>query len=412
LSLFSAFFVLLLEYEGTFLNENASLWMYPDKEVLIKEEPTLTKLHRRFIIPLFASLLALGLFAFQALPALACGGLVAPDGDVRLARATTFVAWHDGIERYMTAFTYQGDVSNVGWIVPLPAVPLKIEEGGAWTLQRLNLETHPELRSPVLFAGAETASSAQVLQRVKIEALNITVLRGSGQAVLDWANSNGFSVNGDTRSHLLMYAKGSPIFMAAKFDTAAARARHQIQGDGAPILITMRTPHLWVPLEVLALDGQQVQADIYLLTDGPVNTTDVGALIGQSPVGSKIPGATGFTVAYQEQMNPTLFHDLSTDRNMGWVWQNSWVTYLNLDAPDSTVTYDLGISPNGVIRLAHFGAPPMAVADNSATRALPSWLPQMPIGTPQVLLGVLLVSAIGSGLFLVFRARGRARLNG
>ena len=69
------------------------------------------------------------------------------------------------------------------------------------------------------------------------------------------------------------------------------------------------------------------------MTDGPVNTSDVGALIGQSPVGSEIPGATGFTVAFQEKMNPTLFHDLSTDRNMGWVWQNSWVTYLSLDAP-------------------------------------------------------------------------------
>ncbi len=376
----------------------------------------MTKLHRRFIIPLFASLLALGLFAFQALPALACGGLVAPDGDVRLARATTFVAWHDGIERYLTTFTYQEtntiSAANVGWIVPLPAVPLKIEEGGAWTLQRLNLETHPIERSPLQFAGVESAASAQVLQQVKIEALNITVLRGSGQAVLDWASSNGFSVNGDTRSHLLMYAKGSPIFMAAKFDTAAARARHQIQGDGAPILITMRTLHLWVPLEVLALDGQQVQADIYLLTDMPVNTSVVGALIGQSPVGSEIPGATGFTVAYQEKMNSTLFHDLSTDRNMGWVWQNSWVTYLNLDAPDSTVTYDLGIGTNGVIRLAHFGTPPMAATGDLATQALPSWLPQMPIGTPQVLLCVLLVFAIGSGLYLVFRTRARSKTIG
>jgi hypothetical protein len=375
----------------------------------------MTKLRKRFVIPVLAFAFALGLFAFQALPALACGGLVAPDGDVRLARATTFVAWHDGIERYLTSFTYQetntNSAANVGWIVPLPAVPLKIEEGGAWTLQRLNLETHPIERSTVLFAGVETASSAQVLQQVKIEALNITVLRGSGQAVLDWASSNGFAVNGDTRSHLLMYAKGSPIFMAAKFDTAAARARHQIQGDGAPILITMRTPHLWVPLEVLALDGQQVQADIYLLTDGPVNTSDVGAVIGQSPVGSEIPGATGFTVAYQEQMNPTLFHDLSTDRNMGWVWQNSWVTYLNLDAPDSTVTYDLGISSNGVIRLSHFGIPPMAVIDNPATPALPSWIPRMPIGTPQVLLGLLLVFVIGSGLLMFFRSRGRGKGN-
>ncbi len=371
----------------------------------------MTQLCRKFLIPALATAIALGLFAFQALPALACGGLVAPDGDVRLSRATTFVAWHDGIERYMTAFTYQGDVSNVGWIVPLPAVPLKIEEGGAWTLQRLNLETHPIERSPEIFASAEGAASAQVLQQVKIEALNITVLRGSGQAVLDWASSNGFAVNGDTRSHLLMYAKGSPIFMAAKFDTAAARARHQIQGDGAPILITMRTEHLWVPLEVLALDGQQVQADIYLLTDRPVNTSDVGAVIGQSPVGSEIPGATGFTVAFQEQMNPTLFHDLSSDRNMGWVWQHSWVTYLSLNAPDSTVTYDLGVSPNGVIRLSHFGTPPMAAIDSPAAQTLPSWLPQMPIGTPQLLLGVVLVLVIGSGVFLALRARRRVRLN-
>lgn len=372
----------------------------------------MTKMRRKFFVPALATAIALGLFAFQALPALACGGLVAPNGAVRLSRATTFVAWHDGIERYLTAFTYQGDVSNLGWIVPLPAVPLKIEEGGAWTLQRLNRETHPIEHSPLQFAnGAATADSAQVLQQVKIEALNITVLRGSGQAVLDWASSNGFFLDDETRSHLLAYATGSPIFMAAKFDTATARARHQIQGDGAPILITMRTPHLWVPLEVLALDGQQVQADLYLLTDRPINTSDFNAWVGQSPVGSEIPGAPGFQVAFQEEMNPTLFHDLSTDRNMGWVWQNSWVTYLSLDAPDSAVTYDLGISPNGVIRLAHYGTPPMAVVDGPATHTLPSWLPQMPIGTPQVLLGVVLLLSIGGALFFLFRARTRSHLH-
>ena len=92
---------------------------------------------------LAAFTIALGLFVLQALPAFACGALVAPNGSVRLSRATTLVSWHDGIERYLTSFSYQGDFSNLGWLVPLPAVPLKIEEGGAWTLQRLALETHP-----------------------------------------------------------------------------------------------------------------------------------------------------------------------------------------------------------------------------------------------------------------------------
>ena len=88
--------------------------------------------------------LALGIFVGQAATAAACGGLVAPNGSVRLERATTLVAWHNGIEHYMTSFTYQGDFNDVGWIVPLPAIPTSIQEGGAWTLQRLERETQPQ----------------------------------------------------------------------------------------------------------------------------------------------------------------------------------------------------------------------------------------------------------------------------
>ncbi len=358
-----------------------------------------------------ALVVAIGLFVFQALPAFACGGLVAPNGSVRLARAATLVSWHNGIEQYMTSFTYQGDSSNFGWIVPLPAVPIKIQEGGAWTLQRLFRETHPIVHEFANNAAQASvaASSVQVLQQVKVEALNITVVRGSGQAVLNWATANGFAVDDETRDHLLAYAQGSPIFMAAKYDVATARARHQFQGDGAPVLITMKTEHLWVPLEILALDGQEVQADVYLLTDSPVNTSDFGALVGQSAVGTDIPGAPGFTLAFQEKMTPTLYHDLSTDRNMSWVRSDSWLTYLSLDAPDTTVTYDMGISSNGVIRLAHFGTPPMAVVDGQISHQLPSWLPRLPLGTPQVLFGLVVLVGIGGWVFLVYQARKRAR---
>ena len=41
---------------------------------------------------LFAGMGVAAAVILQAGPAFACGGLVAPDGDVRLAKATTFVA--------------------------------------------------------------------------------------------------------------------------------------------------------------------------------------------------------------------------------------------------------------------------------------------------------------------------------
>ncbi len=350
---------------------------------------------------------ALGLLAAQTLPALACGGLIAPDGDVRLDRAATLIAWHDGIEHYMTSFAYEGDSSSLGWIVPLPAVPLSVEEGGAWTLQRLSREVHP----PDPRAGIETAApaSADVLQQVQIEALNVTILRGSGESVLQWASQNGFFINDETRAHLLDYARGSPIFMAAKYDTSIAKARHQLSGDGVPILITMKTAHPWVSLEVLALGNSDVHADLYFLTDEPLNTSDANAIIGQSAVGSQVPGAPGMQVAFQEQMNATLYHDLSTDRNMSWVRPDGWLTYLSLDASDNTVTYDMGISPRGVIRLAPYGTPPMAVVDNAENDAPPSWLPSLPLGTPEVVLIALIVLGVIALLTWLFRGKKPAK---
>ena len=296
----------------------------------------------------------------------------------------------------MTSFSYSGQAANFGWIVPLPAVPLKVEEGGGWTLQRLVRETHPQ--PPILDFGfathALTADSAVVLQQVQVQALDITVLRGNGQEVLDWASENGFAVDAETRAHVLQYAKGSPIFMAAKYNAGRAQKQRLLFGDGAPVLITMKIPHPWVPFEVLAA-GQQVQADLYLLSDKPVNTSEWRALIGASGVGTKVQGAEGFSLEFQEKMTDSLYHDLSTDKNMGWVRRDSWLTYLTLNAPDSKVTYDLSVTPMGVVKVAPFGTKPMSIVDGTPVDQ-PLNAPTAPMGTAQTLLilGLVLGAAV------------------
>jgi hypothetical protein len=354
------------------------------------------------IIPVLALVLSL----FQVQYVFACGGLIAPDGDVRLERASTLVSWHNGVEHYLTSFAYQGDnpVANVGWIVPLPAVPEKIEAGGAWTFQRLSIESHPRRFAFDAPLSATASGSAQVLQQVQVEALNVTVVKGSGQEILTWASQNGFFVDNDTRAHLLVYAQGSPVFMAAKYDTQAAQARHQLQGNGVPLLITMKTAHPWVPLEVLAIDGQQVQADLYFLTDMPLNVSDINAKVGQSAVGSPVPNATNLTVAYQEKLTDQFYKDLSSDRNMGWVQRDSWFTYLSLDAPSEKVTYDLGISNDGVIHLVPFGTPPMTVVDG--VDSLPKWLPALPLHTLEWVASFLVIFAV---IVLIWRVRSKRK---
>jgi len=319
---------------------------------------------------LFAAGAVTAALALQSGPALACGGLVAPNGAIRLARATTLVEWHEGVEHYLTSFSYTGDVSSLGWIVPLPAVPTKVEEGGGWTLQRLEREVHPVAFDEALGvrSAAPAAAPAEVLQQVKVQALDITVLKGSGQAVIDWCAKNNFTLDGETRAHVLHYASASPIFMAAKYDVATARARNLRGGDGTPLLITMPTPRLWVPLEVLANDDTPVGADLFLLTD-EAPRTGAEPFFFSSPVGRQLPGAPGFVVRYQDRIGQSLHRDLSTDRNMGWVRPNSYLTYLTLDAPSDAVTYDMNLSNSGDIQLATFGTPAKIAASPTSAEA-------------------------------------------
>ncbi|MDH4111255.1 MAG: hypothetical protein OEV60_01065, partial [Actinomycetota bacterium] len=55
--------------------------------------------------------------------ALACGGLVTPNGTINLLRTTTLAAYHGGVEHYVTSFEYVGQGQEIGSIVPLPGVP-------------------------------------------------------------------------------------------------------------------------------------------------------------------------------------------------------------------------------------------------------------------------------------------------
>src|SRR3989442_285793 len=350
------------------------------------------------LVPAAAATLAV--FLTQALPAAACGGLIARNGAIRLETATRLVAWHDGVERYLTSFSYNGEASSFGWIVPLPAVPEKVEEGGGWTLQRLFRETHPQPQIlDFAFAGrAVPQSSAIVLQQVQVRALDITVLSGSGQAVLDWAAENGFAIDAETHDHVLQYAKGSPVFMPAKYNTGRAQQQRLLFGDGAPVLITMKIPHPWVPFEVLAA-GQQVQADLYLLSDKPVNTSEWRALIGASGVGTKVQGAEGFSLEFQEKMTESLYRDLSSDKNMSWVRRDSWLTYLTLNAPDDKVTYDMSVTPMGIVKVAPFGTKPMAIVDGTAVANRPLDVPTAPMGTAMTLLvlGIVFAAALWIG---------------
>lgn len=326
-----------------------------------------------------AGLALLGLL-LAASPVFACAGLIGPNGAVNLVRTTTLAAYHDGLEHYITAFSFQGGGGKFGSIVPLPGIPITVERGGDWTLQRLIRETQPVLLRGAALSAPEVREDARVILETRIDALDITILKGGGAAVGRWAREHGFILPPDTPEVLDFYARRSPIFMAARFDADAARQRGQRIGDGTPIHLTIPVENPWVPLRILSVGkqpGEIVRADVYLLTDRRP------ALLPRFQ--------RGIALRYSGAASLPLLRDLRSDKGMDWLpVENMWLTHLAVNSAAGELTYDLAVDASGRGRPSRIAA--------GLQR------PQEPTALPFIALMV-----VGLGLGAAHRSGGRRR---
>ncbi len=289
-------------------------------------------------------LIAITASMFVAAPAWACGGLIAPNGTINLLRTTTLAGYHEGVEHYVTSFEFAGGGGEFGSIVPLPGIPSDVVRGGDWTLQRLVEEVSP----PVTFdaeraGGVALAANAEVILEKRIDALDITILKGGGDAVGEWAIDNGFALTPDSPEMLDFYAARSPIFMAARFDASEVKRLGQGLGDGTPIHLSIPTQNPWVPLRILALGrraSETVEADVFLLTERVPSI-----LLPQ--IG--FPGTTpGVSIESSGPAPEALLSDLRSDRGMKWLPASGmWLNYIRIDTPASELDYDLAMNVTG-----------------------------------------------------------------
>jgi Uncharacterized protein conserved in bacteria (DUF2330) len=328
--------------------------------------------------------------ALSAAPAFACGGLIGPNGAVNLLRTTTLAGYHDGQEHYITAFEFAGGGGAFGSLTPLPGIPSSVEKGGDWTLQRLIRETDPQ---PELFRAAAadaSGASAEELMKVRIDALDVTVLRGGPAEVGKWATDHGFRLPPDAPEVLDFYAARSPIFLAAVFDADAAADRGQSVGDGTPVHITIPTANPWVPLRILALGktaAERIDADVYLLTD-------------RTPTLLPAPtGENGLGLGHSAPASDSLLDDLRADKGMGWVPSSAWLTQVHIDAAAPALGFDLAIDASGA------GAPSRIMAGLDLPGAVTPPAPDRTAGILQAIIGLTLTIAGIGGILLLIRRR-------
>jgi hypothetical protein len=280
-----------------------------------------------------------------AAPSAACGGLIGANGSVNLLKTSTLAAYDDGVEHYVTVFEFAGGGAKFGSIVPLPAIPSDVEKGGKWTLQRLAEEVAPPVRRAFKFgvaSAAGEAADAAVVMTANVDALDVTIVKGGGDAVGRWALEEGFRLPPDAPEVLDFYAKRSPVFMAVAFDSKRAAELGRLEGDGIPVHLTIPTHNPWVPLRILGLGKQSVepiQADVFLLTPNQPRMLPLPADQG---------AGSGISIERSEPASEDLLRDLGSDRGMEWLRDSGmWFTYVQVDGKAGVLTHDLAIDPTG-----------------------------------------------------------------
>ena len=173
--------------------------------------------------------------------------------------------------------------------------------------------------------------------------------------------------------------------MAAKFDARRAQKLGQGAGDSTPIMATIPTDDPWVPLRILALGqkgSEQIEADVFLLTD---NEPEL------------LAGGPGLSVQRSEQASDLLLDDLRSDKNMEWVPEKSWLSFLQVDTKARNLDYDLAVSddPGREPTIADAGVAPASVIPIRAEDGPRPWWP-IPTG--------IAVCATALAVFLI-RAR-------
>ncbi len=284
---------------------------------------------------------ALTVSMIVALPAAswACGGLIAGKHAEVLRKATTLAAWVDGVEHYITGFEFAGTADSFGYIIPLPAIPTEIRKGGDWTLERLEREAFPQPELQFATAGgssAEALGSVVVVKAVKIDSLDIKVVKGGGRDVAAWAREHGFDMTADTDDLLASYPAN--IFALAKFEKKEA-AKRFVEGQGVVIDFEIPLPGPWIPLRILSLGKQGteiVNAHLFMLTpERPIITPALSTMKGVS-------------IVADDWASANLISDLRSDTGTSWVPERMWFTALEMRSVAPSITYDIAALSGGI----------------------------------------------------------------
>ncbi|GAY13814.1 DUF2330 domain-containing protein [Mycobacterium sp. shizuoka-1] len=210
--------------------------------------------------------------------ACACGGIVSPDLDARVAGEQSLVAIDGNRETIVMRLDVQSMADNAALIVPTPtpATATAADPGLFSELERLTaprIERQGTGHSGLDEAGAVPGAGPTVVAQVQLGPLEATTLTGGDLAgVRQWLDTHGYTMRPDVTAQLESYLTRGWSFVAMRLT-----GEQPLRGQLDPIRLDFISDDLVYPMRMSAAAKDPQRVVVYTLAQHRMQRVDADA---------------------------------------------------------------------------------------------------------------------------------------
>ncbi|MDP3014002.1 MAG: DUF2330 domain-containing protein [Candidatus Subteraquimicrobiales bacterium] len=225
---------------------------------------------RRFLIPIILILLLL----VAPVQALADGGFFPPpDIDITEPTQKAVIFYSKGCEDLIIQVSYEGDVEDFAWVVPVPSMPeVKASYFEIFfELSSLTTSSYYYYRAE---GGATPLAPAEVTvyEQKRVGFYDTaTISSEDPEALINWLKENGYNIPEDAKDVINHYIKKNWYFVAMKIAEEKQQEMYpppSIPGGVIhPVKFSFETDEIVYPLKISAINKGETEILLYVFAD-------------------------------------------------------------------------------------------------------------------------------------------------
>ncbi|MDQ4006345.1 MAG: DUF2330 domain-containing protein [Actinomycetota bacterium] len=274
--------------------------------------------------------------------ALACGGMVSPNGSAELLGFEALLRWDDGHTQELTVSVAYTTGRPFGWLMPFPEPP-EVTEGDPAMFQTAAELTEPPEKAdivPELIPSEEgegvvtggAPGSVEIFGRSTIGGLRFVTLGGEGaKDVARWMTHHGFRFHDRQEPVLQRYLDRDWVVVAARVAPGDA-----FTGTILPVTFRFETSDPVYPLAMAGTGHEEQDLDLklFLLTPArPTSTTYPERVVHAGP--------DGYPLRVGRQLELRYSAPLGADAGRLQATPSTWLSRYEGDLRSETLTEDL-----------------------------------------------------------------------